>query len=535
VQYPKEIFDHHAQLLDRETRLKIALRTARLGSWEWDLSSNAIEASDECKAVFDLAPGDAFSYEIAIGMVHPEDRDLVSDLLGDAINGDKSFEAEYRLLWRDGSIHWVRTSGQVIYNRFGKPLRMVGVTMDITERRLQDEERDLLLAREQQARLDAESANQAKDRFLAMVSHELRSPLNAILGWTHLIKSRKVSTQMAAKAIDVIERNATHQARMIEDLLDFSRIVAGNLRLRVERVRLKDIIQNVVDSLTLAAEETSVTVTCDVRPESLHVEGDSMRLQQVVYNLVSNSLKFTPEHGSIAITARSDGSFARIQVIDSGSGIPADFLPYVFERFRQADKTASRRHGGLGLGLAIVKNVVELHGGRVSVFSAGADLGSTFTIEIPLANGVGQSFQQDIADAAQGDLLTDTLSGLRILVVDDEAAVRKMLKAFLENHGAEVRPSATAGEAMEELEQWTPNVLLSDIAMPDEDGLSLISRIRVMESASARQVLAIALTAHMRDADRLKALAAGYHLFVPKSVKPDELVNTIATLVREGP
>lgn len=530
----KEVFEHEAQLRDRETRLEIALRTARLGSWEWDLSSNAIEASDECKAVFDLAPGDDFSYEIAIGMVHPDDRDLVSDLLGEAINGDKSFEVEYRLVWRDGSIHWVRTSGQAIYDPPGKPLRMVGVTLDITERRLQDEERDLLLAREQQARRDAESANQAKDRFLAMVSHELRTPLSAIIGWTHLIKSRKVSPEMAAKAIDVIERNATHQARMIEDLLDFSRIVAGNLRLRVERVRLKDIIQHVIDSVTLAAEDASVTMTCDVRPKNLHVEGDSMRLKQVVYNLVSNSLKFTPEGGTIAITVRSDGSFARIQVIDSGAGIAADFLPHVFERFRQADKTASKQHGGLGLGLAIVKQVVELHGGRVAAFSAGPNRGSTFTIEIPLANGVGQAFQQEIADAMQDERLTDSLSGLRILLVDDEVTVRKILKAFLENQGAEVRPSATAGEAMEELEQWTPHVLLSDIGMPNEDGLSLISRVRVMESASARQVLAIALTAHMRDADRLKALAAGYHVFVPKSVKPAELVHTIATLCRGG-
>jgi CheY-like chemotaxis protein/two-component sensor histidine kinase len=319
---------------------------------------------------------------------------------------------------------------------------------------------------------------------------------------------------------------------MIEDLLDFSRIVAGSLRLRVEHVSLSELIQNVVDSVGPPAEAKGVTIEADVQPPALRVEGDSMRLQQVLHNLVFNALKFTPQGGRISISAGTDGNTATIRVTDTGSGIAAEFLPHIFESFRQAETRPARRQGGLGLGLAIVKHLVELHGGHIEASSAGLNRGSTFNVNIPVSNRVRQAFQEGLSDAMEGDQSKDALKGLRILVVEDEAVILRMLKAFLERQGAEVRPSANAGEAIKELEEWIPDVLLSDIGMPDEDGLELISRVRVMDSESVRNVLAIALTGRTREDDRLKALAAGYQMFVPKSVKPADLVETIATLVK---
>lgn len=515
-----------------ENRLQLAMQAGRLGSWEWDAGSNRLEASVECKAIFGLAPAADFSFEIALNMIHPEDRDRVQHLLQDTIENDSVYEAEFRIAWPDGSLHWVRSRGRSIYDPDAGAVRVVGVSLDITEVKQRDEERDSLLAREREARREAESANRAKDQFLAMVSHELRTPLSTILGWTQIIKAKKVDAETIVRAITVIERNAQLQTRMIEDLLDFSRIVAGSLRLRVENVSLSELIENVVDSVGPAAETKGVTIEADVQPPGLRVEGDSMRLQQVMHNLVFNALKFTPHGGRISITAGTDGNTATIQVMDTGSGISADFLPHIFESFRQAETRPSRRQGGLGLGLAIVKHLVELHGGHVEASSDGLNRGAMFTVKIPVSNRVRQAFQQGMSDAMEGELATDALKGLRILVVDDEAVALRMLKAFLERQGAEVHPSTNASEAIKELEEWMPDVLLSDIRMPDEDGLELISRVRVMDSEPVRNVLAIALTGHTREADRLKALSAGYQMFMPKSVKPEELVETIATLVK---
>lgn len=520
------------QIRQSEKRLQLAMQAGRLGSWDWDSGRNTLEASAECKAIFGLAPGQDFSFEIALNLIHPEDRERVTHLLQDTIGNDSAYEAEFRVVWPDESVHWVRSHGRAIYSTDENTVRVVGVSLDITERKQRDEERDRLLVREREARREAESANRAKDQFLAMVSHELRTPLSTILGWTQIIKAKRVDAETAARAIPVIERNAQLQTRMIEDLLDFSRIVAGSLRLRVEHVSLSELIQNVVDSVGPPAEAKGVTIEADVQPPALRVEGDSMRLQQVLHNLVFNALKFTPQGGRISISAGTDGNTATIRVTDTGSGIAAEFLPHIFESFRQAETRPARRQGGLGLGLAIVKHLVELHGGHIEASSAGLNRGSTFNVNIPVSNRVRQAFQEGLSDAMEGDQSKDALKGLRILVVEDEAVILRMLKAFLERQGAEVRPSANAGEAIKELEEWIPDVLLSDIGMPDEDGLELISRVRVMDSESVRNVLAIALTGRTREDDRLKALAAGYQMFVPKSVKPADLVETIATLVK---
>lgn len=447
----------------------------------------------------------------------------------------KSSEGEITLRRKDGRLRVVdyRSVANV------QPGIHVSMIRDVTDRRhmeekirQSDEERDRLLVLEQAARHEAEAANRAKDQFLAMVSHELRTPLSTILGWTQIIKAKNVDEKTAARGLSVIERNAQFQTRMIEDLLDFSRIVAGSLRLRVENVKLREVLQNVVDSVGPSAKAKGVTIDQDVQPPDLRVEGDSMRLQQVAHNLVFNALKFTPKGGRISITAATDGVTATICVTDTGSGISADFLPHIFESFRQAGTRPSRRQAGLGLGLAIVKHLVELHGGHVEASSEGVNHGATFTVTIPVSNRIRQAFQQGMNDAMDEDLSKDALKGLRILVVEDETIILRMLKTFLERQGAEVRPSTSVNAAIRELEEWMPDVLLSDIGMPDEDGIELISRVRVMDSESVRNVLAIALTGHTREDDRIKALSAGYQMFVPKSVKPADLVETIATLVK---
>jgi PAS domain S-box-containing protein len=523
-------------LRDRTTQLQIAILAARLGSWRWDIESDKLECSEQCRMIFGMTPEIASSYEKVLGVVHPEDRDRVRELLQSSIRNNTQYEAEFRVVWPDGSEHWVLSSGRVIRSEEKKPARMVGVCLDITERKAYDQERDELLRREQAARKEAESANQAKDQFLAMVSHELRSPLSAILGWSRMLEMKKLDAPMTAKALEVIQRSAVTQAQMIEDLLDFSRIVAGKLRLSVEEVDVRDVIHNVVESLTPAAEARSVQIDVEVLPPGLLLHGDPMRFQQIIHNLTSNAIKFTRAGGRVSIGTNTDGTTATIRISDTGAGISKEFLPHVFESFRQAESGSNRRHGGLGLGLAIVKRLVEMHEGTVSADSGGPGLGATFIVALPLASSTRDTFEQETIQAMRkgfaGSEKSETLKGLRILVVDDQAAVRKMLKAYLEHQGAEVRPSATVDEAIEELQEWTPDVLLSDISLPDEDGLALISRVRLLESGPARDVLAIALTGHTQFEDRVRALSAGFQSFLSKHVQPAELVSTIATLVK---
>jgi PAS domain S-box-containing protein len=515
--------------------LQVALTAARLGSWEWNTETNTVECSDQCRAILGLPHRSSLSFEAVFGVIHPEDQERVRNLLESSIREDTVFEAQFRVNRRDGGLRWVLSSGSVMRDQEQKVVRMVGVSLDITERKRYDAERDELLRSEQAARQDAEAANHAKDQFLAMVSHELRTPLSAILGWARLLQAKKLDPGMTTKALEVIERSVVTQSRMIEDLLDFSRIVAGKLRLSAEEVDVSEIIRSVVESLGPTADAGSVTIEASQLASGLKVNGDPLRLQQVMHNLVSNAMKFTPAGGRVSITADAEGGIASIRVCDTGAGISKTFLPYVFESFRQAERGGTRRHGGLGLGLAIVKHLVEMHRGTVSADSPGPGLGATFTVDLPLAKAADTVEQQLVHTMRKGfaeGSRSDELKGLRILVVDDQAAVRKMLKAYLERQGAEVRPSATADEAIEELMEWRPDVLLSDIAMPDEDGLALISRVRLLDSVEARDVLAIALTVHTRVEDRLRALSAGFQFFVSKHVEPAELVSTIATLVK---
>ena len=376
----------------------------------------------------------------------------------------------------------------------------------------------------------AEEANRLKDEFLAVLSHELRTPLNAILGWARMLRAGTLRADDVPRAIETIERNAQAQAQLIEDLLDVSRIVSGKLRLEMRPVHLGDIVADAIDTVRPTADARGVMLTAAVAPAG-PVSGDAQRLQQVVWNLLSNSIKFTPRGGVVHVRVEQHGATVQIVVSDTGQGIDPAFLPHVFDRFRQGTATSgAARRTGLGLGLAIVRHVVEAHGGAVGATSDGIGRGATFTVELPVM--VGRAAAAASASPAYAHPLETSLSldGLRVLVVDDDADARELLELALQQYGATVRTAASVEAAIADIERSCPDVLVSDIEMPDATGYDLIRQLRHSDRPEVRRLPAVALTAYARTEDRVKALIAGFHTHVPKPVEPAELVTVIASL-----
>jgi signal transduction histidine kinase/ActR/RegA family two-component response regulator len=388
----------------------------------------------------------------------------------------------------------------------------------------------------EQAILRAVEASRLKDEFLATVSHELRTPLTAVLGWTHLLLSNKLDESGRTHALEIIERNARSQQQLVEDLLDVSRIITGKLRLDVRPVEPSAFIDAAVEAVRPAAEAKGVRIqkVGDAGVNSL--SGDPVRLQQVVWNLLSNAIKFTPKGGLVRIRLERVDSHVEITVADDGEGIDAEFLPYVFERFRQADMKTTRVHGGLGLGLAIVRQLVELHGGTVGVTSPGAGSGATFVVKLPLMpvyqNPPGQEgARPQTADACAPAEYTDDLSGVKVLAVDDEADTCELLRSLLTQCGAEVTTARSAAEALDLLTRVKPDVMISDVGMPGEDGYELMRKVRALPAERGGGIPAVALTAYARGEDRLMALRAGYQMHVAKPIVVAELVAIVASLV----
>ena len=412
----------------------------------------------------------------------------------------------------------------------GTPVGMQGSARDITERKNADKEREQLLARERAARAEAEAANRSKDEFLATVSHELRTPLSAILGWAHMLRHSRLDTQTTERALETIERNARSQAQIVEDILDVSRIITGKLRLDVSPVELAPVVEAAIDAVRPAADAKGITICANFDGATGPVSIDPNRIQQVVWNLLSNAVKFTPRGGNVFIDVVRTESHAEISVRDTGQGISSDFLPFVFDRFRQADGTRTRKHSGLGLGLAIVKYMVEMHGGSVVASSPGEGLGASFKVSVPLSSRDAQLNvnDRDSKPALVPIFSAPSLAGLKVLVVDDEADTREVLKAMLLTYDAQVTVCGSTPEAMEAVAQLKPNVIISDIEMPGHDGYELISRIRALEKDQSGQVPAIALTAYGSVADRLRSLAAGYQLHIAKPVDAAELAAAVA-------
>ena len=383
---------------------------------------------------------------------------------------------------------------------------------------------------------EAQETSRLKDEFLATVSHELRTPLTPILAWVSQLRRRRLDPARTARALEAIERSARVQARLIDDLLEVSRIIGGKLRLDIRPMRLASAIEAAIEAMRPAAAAKNIRVVTSLDPRIELIWGDPERLQQVVWNLVSNAIKFTPEGGRVDVRLECVDSHLELTVRDTGRGIAPEFLPYLFERFRQADPSSTRALGGLGLGLAIVRHLVELHGGTVEAESAGEGMGTTLRVRMPFrvaphdASGPERTHEVAAETPAGGELAP--LGGLRVLVVDDEPDTCDVLEAVLREAGAEVRTCRSAAAALAEIETWWPDVLLSDIGMPGEDGYALIRSIRVQEAQHGRAIAAVALTAYARLEDRRKALSAGFQMHVPKPIDGDELIAVVARVVQ---
>ncbi|NJR58008.1 MAG: response regulator [Cyanobacteria bacterium CRU_2_1] len=515
-----------------ETRLHTLLNQLNVGIYRMSLDGALLEGNRAFLRLLGLE----FLTEIQANdtlepYFQPEDyAQLLSQLKqADEVPTYEAFPTEtqqVQLCRADRQKIWVRISKTFItINGF---TIIDGLIEDISEAMQQREEGERLLQLEQAARIQAESANRIKDEFLAILSHELRSPLNSILGWAKLLQSQMNDPVIVQRAIQTIERNAVLQTQLIEDLLDVSRILQGKLSLKVTTVNLISVIEAAIETMRLAANAKSIQIETRLDATVGLVTGDATRLQQVVWNLLSNAIKFTSASGQVDVSLERAGSSAQIQVTDTGKGIRADFLPYVFDYFRQSDSSTTRSYGGLGLGLAISRHLVELHGGTIEAVSLGEGQGATFIITLPILLTESES----ATDAHPFSLNPDAspFQGLHILVVDDETDTRELLTFVLEQHGATVTAVSSVAEALEAFQRLPLDLLVSDISMPNQDGYSLIRAIRLSASTQS-QIPAIALTAHAREEDRKQAFASGFQLHVSKPVDPFELVVAIARLV----
>jgi PAS domain S-box-containing protein len=435
------------------------------------------------------------------------------------------FEKEY--LRKDGSRVWVMLTAATILDTEDQWMCFV---LDISDRRHATVEREAAYDREHAARTQAEEATRLKDEFLANLSHELRTPMNAIIGWTHLLHSGRLEDSQRQRALESIDRGARSQAKLIEDLLDVSRIVSGKLNLSMQPVDLGAVVEAAVESQRPAAQTKGLKINVRATAPDLTVLGDVGRLQQVFLNILTNAVKFTSTGGQIDVALTRTATDAHVSIADTGEGIAPEFLPYVFDRFRQADGTSTRTHMGLGLGLAIVRHVIELHGGTARAASEGQDKGATFTVSIPLAVDVEGTPRGPIAGRMPGNYGPPGGFGVRVLIVEDDPETRDIIAAILERGGFSYRVATRAGEALSVLDDWRPDVIVSDIGMPDVDGYEFARQLRARPPERGGRIPALALSAFARGEDRDLALRSGYQAHIAKPVDPADLVRAIADL-----
>jgi PAS domain S-box-containing protein len=461
---------------------------------------------------------------------HPEDMFAMLERIR---RGERVDHYETKRLRKDGRAINVSLSLSPIRDVDGKIIGASKIARDITERKQAEAERERLLDAAEAAKSEAELANRMKDEFLATLSHELRTPLNAILGWAKLLRSGNVDGEDLEEGLSAIERNSQVQAQLVDDLLDISRIISGNLRLEVQRLHLAEIIEAALAAVLPAANAKEICIHKVLDSLAGPVTGDASRLQQVVWNLLSNAVKFTPKGGRVQVLLERVNSHIEISVIDTGIGIRPEFLPHVFDRFRQADGSTTRRHGGLGLGLSIVKQLVEMHGGSIRAKSPGEGQGATFTVTLPIVVVHPERPEPLKGRPKESDQEEDTwqggaLAGLKVLVVDDEPDARQLIHRVLADCEAEVAVASSAAEALAVIGQFRPDVLVCDIGMPDQDGYDLIHAVRA--NPATRDIPAAALTAFARTDDRKRSLLAGFQTHVAKPVDPAELTAAVASL-----
>ncbi|BAU63417.1 multi-sensor hybrid histidine kinase [Stanieria sp. NIES-3757] len=508
------------QLQENQRILKFALSSAKAGLWDWDLNAEVLIWSQENYNLYGIDPNrKPLRYEDWESTVHPEDLESTNLEVQKVLTHQSSeFRCEFRIIHPQQGIRWLLGLGNITTDEQGKPIRFSGINIDISDRKQIEQK----LKQQTEQLLEA---NRIKDEFLAIVSHELRTPLNPILGWSQLLAMGKLDPEQTANGLETIHRNAKLQAQLIEDLLDVSRILRGKINLENTLVDLESVIRAAIATMELAAQAKSIKITTTFEPNMEPVLGDPGRLQQIVWNLLSNAIKFTPEAGQVSIQLTTTGTHAQIQVQDTGKGIEPDFLPYVFELFLQAESSTIRKFGGLGLGLAIVRYLTELHGGTVKANSLGEGKGATFTVRLPIKSKT----RKTPATVSQPSSMPN-LRGIKVLVVDDEKDSQDLLAFIFEQQGAKVTKVSSANEALTAIMRSTPDLLISDIGMPEIDGYMLMHQLR--QIPQGKDLIAIALTAYAGESDQQQALAAGYQAHLPKPINLTQLIKIITQLMQ---
>jgi PAS domain S-box-containing protein len=518
--------------------LAFHVESSPLAVIEWDSDFRVSRWSESAERLFGWKAGDVIGKHVnEWRFVFADDVDAVALVTNRQREGvEVQGVQRNRNYTRAGSILFCEWYNSVLRDDRGKLISVLSLVLDGTARQSAEEERAAALIRERDARRHAEEADRLKDEFLATLSHELRTPLTSILGWASMIRNGEVEGANAMRAIETIERNARSQARLIDDLLDVSRIITGNLRLDLHPLNLVPIVEAGLDALRPTADVKGIKLQTGFVPGGCLVKGDSNRLRQVIWNLLSNAIKFTQRGGSVNIALTCVESTARLTVSDTGDGISAEFLPYVFDRFRQAEGSISRKQGGLGLGLAVARHLVELHGGMISAASEGAGRGSAFTVDLPLAQE-----RRDPARAEERQLEVERrqshsggvvrLDDVHVLLVEDDEDSRKLLGTMLKRYGARVTAAKSAKEALLAFDSELPDILVSDIGMPDEDGYELIRKLRALPIEKGGRVPAIAVTGYASRKDRERALTAGYQQHMAKPIEQADIVGAIAALI----
>jgi PAS domain S-box-containing protein len=516
-------------LRDREHRLHLALAAARSFGFEFDRASDRVERTSECAEILGLPPDEAErgSARAFIARVHEDDRQQFIDVLAAVTPQQPAAKLAYRFTRADGRLVHIEESCTATFDAEGTLTGLVGVAMDVTERRLAEQERESLLKRERAARQEAEQAMLLRDEFLGTVSHELRTPLNAILGWAQILQSGPRTADALQSGLATIARNARLQTQLIDDLLDLSRLGGGRLRLDAQPIDVVGVVRDAVLAVTPAASARDVRLYQEAPSGPLLVTGDAERLQQVFWNLLVNAVKFTEPGGKIRVQVDQVEGRARIRVNDTGKGIAADFLPHVFDRFRQADGSTTRRHSGLGIGLALVRQLVEMHGGAVSAESRGEGLGATFTVELPSLRTGPHAVPSHTGTPSP---VVEPHRGITVLVVDDDPDAREVCSHLLEASGARVLTAAGADDGLHLVRSEHPDVLVADIGMPGVDGYAFIKAVRALPPDEGADIPAVALTALVRDEDRTRAIEAGYQSHLAKPVNRDALLTTLSRL-----
>ncbi|MEH2270960.1 MAG: response regulator [Nostoc sp.] len=594
----------NTELRQSEERFRSLSTCSPVGIFETDTEGNCKYTNPRYQAICGLKAAESLEKKW-LESVHPEDKERAIASWSAYICEGREYSEEFRFQAPHGSARWVQVRSSPMLSSQGELLGYVGTLEDITERKQAEEVRAQVI-REQTARQEAEAANRMKDEFLAVLSHELRTPLTSMLGWSKILRAKKLDEKATSRALEAIERNAISQMQLIEDILDVSRIIRGQLRLNVSAVNLLSVMEAALEAVRPLAEAKDIKLNTVLDTSIGSVYGDPARLQQIVWNLLTNAIKFTPKGGRVevrlskhfglpisdfpaeryakgvsatstrlsttqsndfgfeshsenldssntdesnnlkSVLESSDGleptfilskksqnsksQYAQIQVIDTGIGISAEFLPKVFERFRQADSTTTRSHNGLGLGLAIVRHLVELHKGTIFAQSSGSGQGAIFTVRLPLLQD--NRGNREATGKSSSPIASTPLAGLRVLVVDDEADTRNFLSFMFEEYGAFATAVASVDEALAVLEQAKPDILISDIGMSEQDGYTLIRKLRSLEPEKGGRIPAIALTAYTREEDRLEALSAGFQQHLSKPIDPNKLIAAVANVLK---